>query len=58
MIVSDKSANPVFIASDLLSQAEHGPDSQVYLITNDIKIADMTINKINLQLNLLKPLTF
>ena len=54
MIVADKSANPDFIASDLLSQAEHGPDSQVYLITNDIKIADMTINKLNLQLNLLE----
>ena len=54
MVVADKSANPDFIASDLLSQAEHGPDSQVYLITNDIKIADMTINKLNLQLNLLE----
>ena len=54
MVVADKSANPDFIASDLLSQAEHGPDSQVYLITNDIEIADMTINKLNLQLNLLE----
>ena len=52
MVVADKSANPDFIASDLLSQAEHGPDSQVYLITNDIKIADMTINKLKFQLNL------
>jgi histidinol dehydrogenase len=34
-IMADSSANPAFIASDLLSQAEHGPDSQVILVTND-----------------------
>ena len=39
MVVSDQTGNPDFIASDLLSQAEHGPDSQVILVTNDIKIA-------------------
>lgn len=34
-IMADSSANPAFIAADLLSQAEHGPDSQVILVTND-----------------------
>jgi histidinol dehydrogenase len=34
-VMADSSANPVFIAADLLSQAEHGPDSQVVLVTND-----------------------
>jgi len=34
-ILADSSANPSFIAADLLAQAEHGPDSQVVLVTND-----------------------
>jgi histidinol dehydrogenase len=34
-IVADKSANPSFVAADLLSQAEHGADSQVLLVTNN-----------------------
>jgi histidinol dehydrogenase len=34
-VIADKSANPNFIAADLLSQAEHGADSQVVFITND-----------------------
>jgi histidinol dehydrogenase len=33
-VVADGSANPAFAASDLLSQAEHGPDSQVLLLTD------------------------
>jgi len=33
MVVADADADPAFIASDLLSQAEHGPDSQVVLVT-------------------------
>ena len=32
-VLADENANPVFIASDLLSQAEHGPDSQAILVT-------------------------
>lgn len=32
LVIADASANPAFVASDLLSQAEHGPDSQVVLI--------------------------
>jgi len=32
-VLADEQSNPVFVASDLLSQAEHGPDSQVILIT-------------------------
>ncbi|WP_159520839.1 histidinol dehydrogenase [Sunxiuqinia indica] len=39
-VMADDSANPAFIASDLLSQAEHGPDSQVVLITNSEKLVD------------------
>lgn len=44
MVVGDETANPAFIASDLLSQAEHGADSQViYLTRNAGSIAE--INK-------------
>lgn len=37
-IMADSTANPAFVAADLLSQAEHGPDSQVVLITNDASL--------------------
>ena len=33
LVIADADANPVFVAADLLSQAEHGPDSQVVLVT-------------------------
>ncbi|KKK18021.1 hypothetical protein ARAM_000737 [Aspergillus rambellii] len=36
LVIADKSANPAFVASDLLSQAEHGVDSQVILIAVDL----------------------
>ena len=35
MVIADSSASPDYIAVDLLSQAEHGPDSQVFLLTTD-----------------------
>ena len=36
LVIADKTANPVFVAADLLSQAEHGVDSQVILIAVDL----------------------
>jgi phosphoribosyl-ATP pyrophosphohydrolase/phosphoribosyl-AMP cyclohydrolase/histidinol dehydrogenase len=36
LVIADKSSNPAFVASDLLSQAEHGIDSQVILIAIDL----------------------
>lgn len=36
LVIADKTANPAFVASDLLSQAEHGPDSQVVLLAVDL----------------------
>ena len=36
LVIADKGANPAFVAADLLSQAEHGPDSQVILIAVDL----------------------
>ena len=44
MILADKSANPKFIAADLLSQAEHGIDSQVILVTSSNAIANKTLS--------------
>ncbi|GAB3048602.1 histidinol dehydrogenase [Stenotrophomonas tumulicola] len=35
LVIADAGANPTFVAADLLSQAEHGPDSQVLLLTDD-----------------------
>jgi histidinol dehydrogenase len=34
IVIADKNADPAFVASDLLSQAEHGTDSQVFLLTD------------------------
>ncbi len=50
MIVADKSAIPSFVASDLLSQAEHGTDSQVVLITDCMKLIEQVKSEINFQL--------
>jgi histidinol dehydrogenase len=40
MVLADRSANPDWVALDLLSQAEHGPDSQVLLVTDSGALAD------------------
>jgi histidinol dehydrogenase len=37
LVIADAGANPTFVAADLLSQAEHGPDSQAVLLTDDVK---------------------
>ncbi|KAI1264986.1 histidine biosynthesis trifunctional-protein [Xylariaceae sp. FL1019] len=41
LVIADKEANPAFVASDLLSQAEHGVDSQVVLIAIDLDEAGL-----------------
>jgi histidinol dehydrogenase len=40
LVIADSSANPSFVAADLLSQAEHGIDSHVVLITSTLEIAN------------------
>ncbi|GAB5418584.1 MAG: histidinol dehydrogenase [Crocinitomicaceae bacterium] len=40
LVLADKNANPTFVAADLLSQAEHGADSQVILVSNDVLLVD------------------
>jgi histidinol dehydrogenase len=47
LVIADASADPAFVATDLLSQAEHGPDSQVLLITTVPSLAAAVIDAIN-----------
>lgn len=49
MIVADETANTSFIASDMLSQCEHGADSQAILVTNSTKVAQQTKTEIEQQ---------
>jgi len=46
MVVADDSAKVPFVVSDLLSQAEHGPDSQVTLVCRDLAMAREVQNEI------------
>ncbi len=46
LVIADRDANPEFIAWDLLSQAEHGPDSQVLLVTDSTGLATAVIEKL------------
>lgn len=49
-VLADDSANPVFVAADLLSQAEHGVDSQAVLITTSEKLQDDVMKEVERQL--------
>ena len=49
LIMADKNANAAFIASDLLSQAEHGVDSQVVLVSTDENMLLETAKEVQLQ---------
>ena len=53
MVLADATARPAFIAADLLSQAEHGPDSQVMLVTDCPRIARATMEEVERQIALL-----
>lgn len=53
LIIADKTGNPEFIAADLLSQAEHGADSQVILLSNDEPLIQETLAAIADQLKVL-----
>lgn len=52
-VMADAGSNPAFIASDLLSQAEHGPDSQVLLLTDSDRIIEQVQLELQKQLKLL-----
>ena len=46
LVIADETANPIYVAADLLAQAEHGIDSQAILVSNSV---DM-IQKVNLEI--------
>ncbi|GAB2608173.1 histidinol dehydrogenase [Belliella aquatica] len=49
LVYADESAIPAFVASDLLSQAEHGVDSQVILVASSEKVAQKVMKEVDLQ---------
>ena len=49
-LIADETANPVFAAADLLSQAEHGFDSQVFFITTSEKVLENVKKEVEVQL--------
>ena len=52
-IMADSTGDPVFIAADLLSQAEHGTDSQVILVSNELTLVNKVLKELDRQLNAL-----
>ncbi|MET4104826.1 histidinol dehydrogenase [Hymenobacter sp. UYP22] len=50
LVIADATATPAFVAADLLSQAEHGPDSQVILLSDSVAILEQTKAEIERQL--------
>ncbi len=50
LVIADSGANPAFVAADLLSQAEHGPDSQVLLLTDSPALLDAVAAEVDAQL--------
>lgn len=57
-VVADSSANPRFIAADLLSQAEHGPDSQVLLLSDSESLIHAVEQELEIQLQALPRMDF
>ncbi|MDU1573934.1 MAG: histidinol dehydrogenase [Pantoea sp.] len=53
LVIADEGATPAFVASDLLSQAEHGPDSQVILLTPSLTLAQQVAEAVEAQLQAL-----
>ncbi len=50
LVIADALSNPSYLAADLLSQAEHGPDSQVVLVTTNPELITTVIKEIEVQL--------
>jgi histidinol dehydrogenase len=53
LIIADSSANPAWVAADLLAQAEHGAGAQSILVTTDPRLADLVDDEVERQLELL-----
>jgi len=50
LVIADANASPEFIAADLLSQAEHGADSQVIMLTDDFELTEKVRSEVEKQL--------
>jgi len=50
LVITDETANPAFVAADLLAQAEHGADSQAILVSTTQEMIDQTLLQIDIQL--------
>lgn len=50
LIIADQTCIPTFVAADLLAQAEHGPDSQVVLLSDDEQVLDSVLAEVHKQL--------
>ena len=50
LVVADTSCNPKFVAADLLSQAEHGVDSQVILLSDSAEVINICLSEIDIQI--------
>lgn len=53
LVIADATANPSFVAADLLAQAEHGIDSQAILVSTSNEIIAETLKQIDIQLSIL-----
>jgi len=53
LVIADKSSNPVFVAADLLAQAEHGNDSQAILVSNSLELIDQVNEELSKQISVL-----
>jgi histidinol dehydrogenase len=53
LVIADKTCVPAFVAADLLAQAEHGPDSQVVVLSDNESIIDAILAELDIQTQLL-----
>lgn len=53
LVIADDSADPALVATDLLGQAEHGPDSPAWLVTTSRKLGEAAIAEVERQLEIL-----
>ncbi len=53
LVIADETANPIFVAADLLAQAEHGADSQAILVSTSQDIIDRTLAEVEKQIAVL-----
>ncbi len=53
LVIADETANPAYVAADLLAQAEHGPDSQAVLVSTSAELLAAVNSKLDEQLHIL-----